>query len=690
MTALDIPGLLAREQGILLSDQQRLGAEPLPGCTLLLAVPGAGKTTVLCARLAELLANHGANPRRVLVLTYNRESARDMARRWQRLFGELFPRAPGFSTIHSFCLGLLREYAAGRGSVLPTLMEGRGQGEERAALLRDFYREETGKYLSDDLLGRAVNAMGYCVNMQLPPEKAGELPRELSVFPRLFSRYTAYKRENGLMDFDDMLLFADTALRRSATLRERIAGRYDYILADEAQDISRLQHSIIRQLVRDNLFLVGDEDQSIYGFRGAWPQGLLRFGEDYPGGRVQKLEQNYRSTGAIVAGASRVIGGCRQRYPKEIFTRREEGAPIRICREPAQEEEYEAIAGLLEQLPPGESCAVLYRTSFTGIGLGWTLRRRGIPFFSRETGLGYGGDAITRQVGGLMRLALAPGDGRLFRQVYYCLGCGIPRDVAEAAIAARPDDLLRYILDRLGYPGKESGRLGWVRRVLARMAGEHPAKQLRDILEELEYLSFLERRHLGGHQMAVCLQKLCILRDFAARAQDTGAFLERLQTAEQVLRSPEPCPVTLSTVHSAKGQEWDRVIIADALEGIFPAEDALEYGAFGEGGPMEEETRLFYTAMTRARDRLVIFAPAKALGRRLAPSRFVQALDDTAPEVRGVSLTPGLRVAHSFFGIGILERVDSVKGTVAVSFRHHGVKHFSIAALGDQRLFQLM
>ena len=166
-------------------------------------------------RIAHLMANRRADPRRILTLTFNKESAREMGERWQRLFGGVFPRDPVFSTIHSFCLGLLRDHAAGRGTQVPELLEGKGAGL-KDRLLRELYQQDTGKYLADEDLSNAVNAIGYCVNMRLTGEQAASFDQEVPGFSRLFSRYTGYKRENGLMDFDDMLLFAATALDRNA------------------------------------------------------------------------------------------------------------------------------------------------------------------------------------------------------------------------------------------------------------------------------------------------------------------------------------------------------------------------------------------------------------------------------------------------------------------------------------------
>lgn len=686
---MDIARYLRQEHGIALSDQQREAMEAVSGDILLLAVPGAGKTTVLAARIANLLANHNADPRRLLTLTFNRESARDMARRWEKLFGGLFPCEPEFSTIHSFCLRLLQEYAAGRGTRVPKLLEG---GEERGGkerILREQYRELTGSYLADDALGRLVNAIGYCVNMQLSGEEAARYQQEIPRFPELLARYTAYKRENGLMDFDDMLLFANTVLTRHKDIRERTGERYDYILVDEAQDTSRLQHSILEKLGRGNLFLVGDEDQSIYSFRGAWPQGLIRFFDGHPRGRLLKLEENYRSTAAIVTAADRLIRQNTQRFQKDIFTRRQPGEPVKILWELDYSEEYGAIADLLEKLPEGKTCAVLYRTGYTGIGLGYALRRRGIPFFSKETRLGYQADLITREVGDLFRLARHPGDGELFRRTYFLLPCFIPKRVAEQAVAARSEDILRFVLEEADFTEKNTGRLAWVWQVLSQMRKKPPLWQFDAILEELEYFQFLDHRCQYNYDRNSYLQKLSVLRDFAAAAKDTEEFLAAVRQAEKTLDSPRRCDIVLSTVHSVKGQEFDRVIIADAIEGIFPMADALSNQAAGRPEALEEERRLFYTAMTRAKDRLTIFAPATCLGHHLLPARFLYTVAGAeVPLMGSTPLVPGLRVIHAYFGVGVLEQVDR-QGRLTVSFRHYGKKRFTRKELEDGRVFQL-
>lgn len=687
---MEIAEYLRRDHGISLSLQQREAVEETHGHILLLAVPGAGKTTVLTARLANLIINQGADPARIAALTFNRESARDMTRRWGTLFGAICP-APAFSTIHSFCYGILREYAAGRGTRVPTLLEGE-KGDGVGRVVTAIYRELTGNYLSEDRLSDLVSALGYCVNMCLeqPDPELQRLERAIPDLAAVRERYTAYKRERELMDFDDMLLFTHTALTRSQTLRERIRGRYDFILVDEAQDTSRIQHTILRRIVGDNLLMVGDEDQSIYGFRGAYPQGLLDFFKTYPDGKLLKLEQNYRSTGAIVESASRVIGQNQSRYAKEMRTDRPQGEAVQVLRDLTFEEEGGWILRLLGELPPDKTCAVLYRTGVSGIGISHLLRKEGVLYTAHPSGLGYAGDHINREILSIMALAADPSDVRAFGRCYYRLGCAIPKEVATQAMEQAQGDLLDWLIAYGDFPGKNTGRLSWTRRVLARMAGQRPLEQLSSIVQDLEYPASLERRGQSGYSIDSALQKLVLLSQLARDSATLEELNRRVAAAERMVAAGDSARIFLSTVHSAKGREFDWVVIADALEGIFPQVDAVEYSALSQRDSMEEETRLFYTAMTRARDRLWVLSPRTALGRPLDPSRFLDFLE-TDPGAAGEQrLHPGRRVNHAYFGMGEVLSVDPGRGLVKVRFSLNGVKTFTLESFSDQHIFHLL
>lgn len=671
--------------GLELSAQQRDAVEAPDGQVLLLAVPGAGKTTVVTARAARLIEECGLPAQQLLILTFNRTAAADMEHRWDRLCPNS-PK-PHFSTIHSFCYRLLREYARLRGSQVPRLLEGDG-GEGRGRVLGGIYRTLTGQFLPEEQLNRYENLIGYCVNMQCSPDEVAEKNTETEHFPELYRRYTAWKRENDRMDFDDMLLFAYTALQRSTQLRERTAGAYSHILVDEAQDTSKLQQELIALLVRENLFMVGDEDQSIYGFRGAYPQGLIDFFQRYPQGRLMKLEQNYRSTPQIVTAADYLIRTNSTRFAKSPFTTRPDGPKITVVTDVPMEGQYRAIAELCREAGQG-GCAVLYRSSFSGIGVAAELTRMELPYWASESRLGYQNDFITRDICNILRLAQNPGDLQAFRQVYFRLGCGVSKELAGQVQLQQPTDILEWILDSGEAYERSTGKLLFVQRILRRMAKKIPVYQIDDIVEELGYLETLEKRGPSGYLVGSYLQRLSIIRRFAGQCDSVGDLLELLGSAEKLLDRRVRSPIRLSTVHSAKGQEYRHVIIADALEGIFPASDVVEYNALGSAVQMEEETRLFYTAMTRAKDKLTIFAPNEGFDREILPSRFLA----SARLLEGGAVQGGARegigVSHTFFGAGVIVEINRPRRLFWVDFKHYGRKSFGLDSLDDPKLFKL-
>lgn len=681
---MDLFGHL-EQKGVALSEEQREAVAASRGCVLLLAVPGAGKTTVLVSRIANLILNCGADPSRILTLTFGRESVKDLSRRWAQLFGELLA-PPAFSTIHSFCLSVLRDYAAGRGTQVPRLLE---EGE-RARMLAQIDRSLTGSYPAEDRMAALDAAVGYAANLRLDAAGIEALGRKVDGLPEVLSAFTQAKREGGAMDFDDILTFCASALSRRPELLRRWSQRYDFLCVDEAQDTSRVQHDILRLLTRDNLFMVGDEDQSIYGFRGAWPQGMTEFFSAYPGGRLLKLETNYRSTPQIVAAASEVISHGARRFPKAMVAVRGQGEPVLLTDKISLEDEYDYILEKAAATPPGKTCAVLYRSGFSAVGLAAAFRAAGAEFFCRGGGVGYRSDAVTREIVSLMKLAADPGDAAAFSRCYYRLGCAIPRETARAAMEAAPEDLLGWVLEEADYASKNSGKLMWTRRVLQKMSRARPAQQFELILREIDYLANLEKRGQGGYTSNANLLKLCVLRRLASDAADLPDFLSVVEGAEESCRSPEKSAVTLSTVHSAKGQEFDRVILADALDGVFPDSSAVEDRAAGDADPMEEELRLFYTAMTRARDRLEILCPSEGMGRKLHRSRFAAMLDPAGVLLAGETVGPGACVAHASFGIGEITAVDARRGSFTVRFRIYGEKTFAAESLADGRIFRVL
>lgn len=289
---------LEREKGVALSPQQRAAVEQTEGPGLLVATPGSGKTTVIVCRTACLLRARGVPASRILTLTFGKQSQLDMDRRFAALFPELV--GPRFSTIHALCLDILRTYSAMTGREMFSL------GQDCTALVRRLLARQTHGFVDEETMQRALAGLERVSGAMQPPERCAG-PTDGFDLAQLWRDYRAAKREARMMDFGDLLTFARQALTVVPPLLQRYRDAYDYIQIDEAQDTSPVQQSICDLLAGPggNLFLVGDEDQSIYGFRGAAPDYLMNFEHTHPGARVLYMEVNYRSCPEIVAaGAS--------------------------------------------------------------------------------------------------------------------------------------------------------------------------------------------------------------------------------------------------------------------------------------------------------------------------------------------------------------------------------------------------
>lgn len=622
---MDIAEYLRTSRGIDLNAAQVRAVTGEEKYTLVLAVPGSGKTTVLTARLAHRIHNRGVPPSRMLNLTFNRDTAEEMRRRYEVLFGsgeEEPAKLPRFQTLHAFCLTVLREYARQTGKPLPHLL-----GGADGAVLRRLYREQTGEFLTDDRLELLQNRLGYLRNRMLPLAQAA-CP-EIPGFADIAARYASWKRERRQMDFDDLLTGALRVLERCPTVLRRFRDRYDEISLDEAQDTSTVQFAVLRLLIdptdgRIRTFWVGDEDQSVYGFRGACPEELLRFPSEYPGACVIKMEQNYRSGTAIVDAANRLIRYNRNRYDKRM-TAGERPAGIERIRLADGADQPEQVAALLAELPAGRSAGVLYRNNTSAIALANGLLRAGIPFQVREHVLSWFSGTVMEDLAAYVQLADDPGDVRAFGRIFRKLGYsrGIAEWVGQNARAA--GGVFPCILELPSVRGRQREQtLEYAERFgeLLRL----PAGQALDrICEDLGYRGFLEG-HAGTWPLRQEWAAACSIAEGASDLYDFFARTDALRT-ELEQQSPDLPPVLLSTFHSAKGMEFDWVILTDLLDGIVPPEGAAE-----EPDGMESERRLFYVGVTRARSRLILLDARRFCGEPAAASPFLAQLQKPPKE----------------------------------------------------------
>ena len=432
-----------------LDPQQEAAVQAVDGPVLLLAVPGSGKTTVLVTRLGYMCHVCDIPPEQILTMTYTVAAARDMRARYASIFGDAEAERLGFYTINSVCSRIIRYYERVTGGTAFRLVDDGGQ---KSAILSELYRSQTDDFATESIVKNLETAITYAKNQMLKGEELAEVQVEGLDFPVFYQNYCKTLRERHLMDFDDQMVYTLQILRRYPQILQAVQKRYRWFCVDEAQDTSKIQHVIIRLLAGEsgNLFMVGDEDQSIYGFRAAYPQALTEFDRVYPDAKVLYMERNYRSTEQIVAAADKFIQKNQNRRPKHMKATRGKGPEVRAISVYDRQEQYSYLCGLAKNCL--SETAVLYRDNDSALPLIDQLDRAGIPYRCRQAESLFFTSRVVRDITDIIRFALDPEDGELFLNIYYKLGAGISRNLAQEAIRSGQEPLEHMIASSAASP----------------------------------------------------------------------------------------------------------------------------------------------------------------------------------------------------------------------------------------------
>lgn len=684
---------LAQTHGIDLNDQQKTAVCTDASHVLLLAVPGSGKTTVMTAHIAHLLFEKNVHPDEILTLTFSRETARDMKARFSMLFGE--NDALSFSTIHSFCFRVLRRYASQYHRTMPVLI---GAGDlslgQKYQVLRECIRRCTGSFPDEEMVSDIERLIGCVKNRMIAPESVQNAPVEQEVFAKIYHEVQSVFRENGWMDFDDMLVLCYDILRRFPSVYHWFLKKYRVICVDEAQDTSLLQHEIIRLLASGGakLFLVGDEDQSIYSFRGASPKELLAFQTVYPDAVILKMEENHRSNSDIVALADAFISRNGSRYEKHMTCANTRTNSVTVMTLPDYDVQYEQILSIIREKEPQETVAVLYKNNESSIPLVDLFLREGISYQCREYGASFFTSTVVRDVLAFFRLAVDPSDVEAFSQIYYKLGCSKLMFDYVKQNSTQYDTIFDCILSLSSVSDGRRRMLSRYQSVLSKMPLMRCGEAIDTIRSKLGYDRFIEKR-LHGFVQVSTYQKLSALRMIASRLRSIFELSPRLAALRDFMQQGNSQnadgDVLLSTIHSCKGMEFDTVILLDILSDVLPSYHAVSMKRDGDESEYEDEVRLFYVAVTRAKSKLIAFSSARLNGAPAAASPFLQAL---MPKVSKKTITvheedcpfgAGDEIIHKAFGKGIV--LDENNGILLVQFES-GIKRLSIMTCRERNL----
>ena len=687
---MDILDYLRDKKNIVLSAEQR-AAVLQDGGVLLLAVPGAGKTTVVATRIAHLIRDRGVPARQIRTLTFSREGARDMAARFSTLFGRVIPETPAFSTIHAFCYRLMRHRAGPAG--LPELLSDGRQAE----IFRGLYREMSGRFGDDDLIDNIGRCYGLVRNRMeaLSPRHGSEFG--IPGFCDLCRAYADYKGREGLMDFDDILENTLELLKGNAALVGSLRRNAPYLLLDEAQDTTALQHAIVECIATPaGLFMVGDEDQSIFGFRGTSAKLMLDLPTRYPGITVLKTQETFRLTPEVCGAAGRLIALNRGRYDKTMVTAHTPGLPPVFQPIPADRDQGEAVVSLLSALPPDETAALLYRNNPSAFGAADALDRAGIDFYIREQKIRFKHLGIVADLLAFFDLAADGSNLAAFSRIYYKMGAYISRQMLDWTLKnASADGNVFDVLCEAPVEGLSTARILYAKRQVGGLIGLTAPRALDRIFDDLGYVDFLTGRAGGGVRLEQDAQMLDALRSLAVRYPKVPDFLMRIDRLDDLLADhadgEKRATVTLSTIHSAKGQEYDHVFILDLLDGVLPSAAALDAARTGDSAPLEEEVRLCYVAATRTRRALTLLCPTAVGDRDLSPSRFIPVLMGEADRATAPGhVLAGQSIRHRFFGSGKIVSVSEPDLSFTVDFGKIGKKVLHLSILENDRVVTLI
>lgn len=599
--------------------QQRAIAH-LSGPMMVLAGPGSGKTSVIVERTAYMTKEGGISPANILVVTFSRAAAKEMKERFLNFTGQEYTPIT-FGTFHGVFYGILKQaYGFTAANILTE--------EEKMAILRELamnyggdlaeegdFSEEVAKEISV-VKGNRIS-LEYYYSSCCPDE----------VFRQIYREYIKICQARRKLDFDDMILYCYELFDKRKDILAAWQNKFQYILVDEFQDINQLQYDIVKLLAKpqDNLFIVGDDDQSIYHFRGARPEIMLNFTKDYPAAETVILDVNYRCSKKILSSAMQVIGTNKKRFQKHLQTPNPEGAPVKLREFENPREEYlEVVSELRERMERGdklEDTAILLRTNQEAEGLVGALMERQVPFNMKEKLPNLFHHWICRNILAYLRFASGDESRKNFVEFMNRPNRYISRDAVSLSPVISFEQLKDFYKDK----DWMCDRLTTLETHLRILKGLSPFAAINFIRKGMGYEEYLreyaEYRKIKPEELSEILDRLTdstkgmdSLKEWEDYIEDyTGKLEEQAKKQEQ-----EREGVLISTLHGVKGLEYDKVYILNVNEGSMPYKKAVLEPA------IEEERRLFYVGMTRARKELDLCYVRQQHEKKREPSRFLE------------------------------------------------------------------
>lgn len=594
------------------------------GPCMVLAGPGSGKTLTIAKRIEYLIMKHKVRPEEILVITFTKYAAWEMKNRTRSICGPS-SYAVTFGTFHGIYYGILKwAYRLNQSNLL--------SDEEKYRILREIlpgidWDQEPEADEEKDYLQELAIEIGNVKNNCMDIEEYEPVKYTTEKFRKLYRTYEETKKKYRKIDFEDMLIQCRDLFMKRPDILKKWQEKFQYILVDEFQDVNQAQYDVVRMLAapQDNLFVVGDDDQSVYGFRGAKPGIMKEFMKDYPKARQILLDVNYRSSGYIVKGALRVIGNNKIRFEKKIeaFRKPDETVHVQEVKDPVQEAEYvlERIREYREKGVSYTEMAVLYRTNVDARAMSELMTEYQIPFVMKEHLNNIYEHFIALDMISYLRLSQGEYDRKYFLQIANRPNRYLTRESMKTGNVSY-ESLRRYYRDK-DWMVDRIDQLEWDMKMIC---DKTPYAAIQYIRKRMGYDEFLKEyaayRKISSEALFAVLEEIWqnskgygTIKEWFEHIESYGKMLK-----EQNKKNGEKEGVNLMTMHAAKGLEFDTVFVIETNEGSCPYKKATA------NEEIEEERRLFYVAMTRAKRKLVISYVKEKNGKDLLPSRFVSEL----------------------------------------------------------------
>jgi DNA helicase-2/ATP-dependent DNA helicase PcrA len=690
---------LNHNANIQFNEEQQAAINHITGPALTLAVPGSGKTTLLLSRTINLVHNHKVPANRILSMTFSKAAAKDMQTRFHKTFYKFYPYDVKFSTIHSFSYRIFNAYNR-KHKKSYTLLEGHPNFSKNF-ILSDVFKKINKSMISEDELESLMNQISFYSNMMLLPTEKVEGIDRVQNLDKIILEYKKFKEDNGLIDFDDMLIKALHYLQTDENLLKTVQDSFDYLQVDETQDTSKLQHEILKLISRpnNNIFAVADDDQSIYGFRGAYPKMILHFDKAYPGCKTYYLRNNYRSSEKIIDVCKNSISKNKERHEKEMVAINDYDSEVSLLHFDDTNLRNMHLVDYIKK-HDNQSIGILYRNNLSAVSIVDKFSDANIDFSISDMKKDFLRHWITKDLFAFYKLSVNPADIESFEKICFKTNGFISHKILDyVRLNQRDRDVFDVIL---GFPELKKKHRS---RIIELQKGFYHANTLSayDFINHVEinlgyhgYLSYtIENR---GHSKNAVNTYLDMLKNIAkgttGSENDVEYFFDKLESISKAVRNNSftNSLVNLSTMHSSKGQEYDTVFIVDAAETVIPYNPSNKSLKIHE---IEEERRLFYVAISRPKKNLFFLHTKMVNGKYAAASKFINEISKNfSPQKKNGNssknyndLSIGSKIHHKTTGMGTIVDINRTIATIDFSGT---IKKFDIEICMKNNIIQLL